>query len=194
VPIALIGVGIAWLLASNTGLTERVGQDERVQAAKRRIGGIGNDSPSQDGTGRSGQIIGPSGEPGLRTEDTPRTNGWVHQTAGAARGAISSAREAGSAVLDRAGSITEYAGHAGDAAKRAGGQIVEKLERDPWLAGVIGLVAGALFAAVLPPTKVERELIEEARNELRNKAHEIGHEAAVRVRELAETTTPAATR
>jgi hypothetical protein len=41
VPIALIGVGIAWLLANRTGLTERLAEDERVQAAKRRIGELG---------------------------------------------------------------------------------------------------------------------------------------------------------
>ena len=40
VPIAVIGVGIAWLLANSTGLTERVGGDQRVQAARRRIGEI----------------------------------------------------------------------------------------------------------------------------------------------------------
>jgi len=189
VPIALIGVGIAWLLASNTGLAERVVRDERVQAARRRIGeiGIGNAEPEII-AGHSGQILGPSGEPAIGASDTAGTDGWVHQAAGAARGAISSVRDAGNAVLDRASSISDYAGNAGDLAKHAGGQLVEKIERDPWLIGVVGLVAGALVAALLPPTKTEQEFIEEARDELRSKATEIGHQAAERVRELAETT------
>ena len=89
-------------------------------------------------------------------------------------------------MLDRASSVTDYAGNAGDLAKRAGGQLVQKIERDPWLIGVAGLVAGALVAALLPPTKTEQEFIEEARDELRSKAAEIGHQAAERVRELAE--------
>ena len=189
VPIALIGVGIAWLLASNTGLAERVVRDERVQAARRRIGeiGIGNSQPEIT-AGHSGQILGPSGEPAIGAGDAGRTDGWVHQAAGAARGAISSVRDAGNAVLDRASGITDYAGNAGDLAKRAGGQLVEKIERDPWLIGVVGLVAGALVGALLPPTKAEQEFFVEARDELRNKATEIGHQAAERVRELAETT------
>ena len=189
VPIALIGVGIAWLLASNTGLVERVVRDERVQAARRRIGeiGIGNSQPEIT-AGHSGQILGPSGEPAIGAGDAGRTDGWVHQAAGAARGAISSVRDAGNAMLDRASGITDYAGNAGDLAKRAGGQLVEKIERDPWLIGVVGLVAGALVGALLPPTKAEQELFVEARDELRNKATEIGHQAAERVRELAETT------
>jgi len=196
-PIALISVGVAWLLASNIGLAERVVRDERVQAARRRFSeaageiGIGGDSRPENCTGRSGRILGPTGEPAMPTEATGRTDGWVHQAAGAARGAISSVREAGSAVLDRASSITDYAGDAGDLAKRAGGRLVQKLERDPWLIGVAGLVAGALVAALLPPTKVEREFIGEARDELWNRAAEIGHDAADRVRELAESTTRA---
>ena len=91
VPIALIGVGVAWLLASNTGLTERVVRDERVQAAQRRIGeiGIGNSKPEII-AGHSGQILGPSGEPAIGAGDAGRTDGWVHQAAGAARGAVPS--------------------------------------------------------------------------------------------------------
>ena len=106
--------------------------------------------------------------------------------AGAARGALSSVRDAGSAVLDRASA-------AGDLANRAGGQVTERLSTDPWLIGVAGLVAGALLAAMLPPTRMEQDYIGEARDELWNKASELGHEAADRIRELADpaTRTPA---
>jgi hypothetical protein len=131
-------------------------------------------------------VLGADGEPLTRT-DSGRGDGWVHQAAGAARGAISTVRDAGSAVLDRAGA-------AGDLANRAGSQVAEKLSTDPWLIGVAGLVAGALFAAILPPTRIEQDYIGEARDGLWNKANEFGHEAAERVRELADsatrTTTP----
>ncbi len=43
VPLTLIGIGVAWLVASNTGLVERVVNDERVQAAQRRIGELAGD-------------------------------------------------------------------------------------------------------------------------------------------------------
>ena len=183
VPLTLIGVGIAWLVANNTGLAERVVNDERVQAARRRIGefagdiGIGNGSSE----GSGGQLLGPDGEPLART-DSGRGNGWVHQAAGAARDAINTVRDAGSAVLDRAGA-------AGDLANRAGGQVTEKLSTDPWLIGVAGLVAGALFAAILPATRIEQDYIDETRDGLWNKANELGHEAAERVRELADSAT-----
>jgi hypothetical protein len=198
VPLTLIGLGVAWLLASNTGLTERVAQDERVQGVRRRVGelagdlGIGGSSHSADYSGREGQILGPDGERLSRSGNAGTTEGWVHQAAGAARGALSSVRDAGSAVLDRASKYTDYAGDAGDLAKRASGQLAQKLNRDPWLIGVAGLVAGALVAALLPPTKIEQECIGEARDGLRNKANQLGHDAAERVRELADSTTRAA--
>jgi len=183
VPLTLIGIGVAWLVASNTGLADRFANDERVQAARRRIGefagDIGIGGGSSDGAG--GQILGPDGER-LARSDSSRGDGWVHQAAGAARGAISTVRDAGHAVLDRAGAAT-------DLASRASTQVTEKLSTDPWLIGVAGLVAGALLAAILPPTRIEQDYIGEARDGLWNKANELGHEAAERVRELADSAT-----
>ena len=183
VPLTLIGVGVAWLVASNTGLVDRVVNDERVQAAQRRIGELAGDLGIGGGSseGSGGRVLGPDGEPLART-DSGRGDGWVHQAAGAARGAVSTVRDAGSAVLDRAGA-------AGDLASRAGVQVTEKLSTDPWLIGVAGLVAGAIFAAILPPTRIEQDYIGEARDGLWNKANELGHEAAERVRELADSAT-----
>jgi len=169
-------------VASNTGLVERVANDERVQAAQRRIGELaGNIGIGGSSNESGGPVLGVDGEPSTRT-DSDGGNGWVHQAAGAARGAISTVRDAGSAVLDRAGA-------AGDLANRATSQVTEKLSADPWLIGVAGLVAGAIFAAILPPTRMEQEYIGEARDGLWNKANELGHEAAEAVRELADSAT-----
>lgn len=189
VPLSLIGFGIAWLVASNTGLAERVTNDERMQTAGRRIG-----SDTKHETGHAAQIVGPDGRPLNHSGGADRDDGWVHQASGAARAAISSVRDAGTAVLDRASRYTDYAGEAGDMAKRATGQLAERLERDPWLIGVAGMVAGALLAALLPPTRIEQEYIDEARDGLWTKANELGHQAAERVRELADTTIRASER
>ena len=191
IPLALIGVGIAWLAANNAGLVDRFAQDERMQARRRRTGEITNDIgfggglDSARNAGPVGDILGPDGEPLAGAAERGRGDGWIHHAAGAARGAIGSVRDAGTAALDRAG---DYAGNAGDLAKRAGDQIVERLHRDPWLIGVTGLVAGALVAAMLPPTKIEEERISDARNELWNRANKLGHDAAERVRDLADST------
>src|SRR5260370_22156963 len=106
VPLALIGIGIAWLVASNTGLADRVVNDQRVQAARRRIGELSGDVriAGSFSEGYSGQILGPDGEPLART-GADRGDGWGHQAAGAARGAISPVRDGRRAGLGRAGAV-----------------------------------------------------------------------------------------
>jgi hypothetical protein len=191
VPLALIGAGVALLIANNTGLTDRVLRDGRLQAARRRIGeiagdlGTGGTSAPTDDSGHEGSLLGPDGEPLTGSPDRGGGNGWVHQAAGAARGAISSVRDAGGAMLDRASKYTSYAGEAGDIAKRAGDQVAERLQRDPWLIGVAGFVAGALLGSFLPLTRFEQGYIGEARDALWSRANELGHETAERVRDLA---------
>jgi len=43
IPITLLGIGTAWLLASNTGLSDRVANDDRVRAARRRMSELAGD-------------------------------------------------------------------------------------------------------------------------------------------------------
>jgi hypothetical protein len=119
-PLALIGVGAAWLLARNLG--------------------------SADG----------------KAED-------VHAT--------------GSAIIER---VEPYACSAKEQARRAGGSLRATFERNPLLIGLAGLVSGAAIAALLPAARQEREWVDKTRDELWKKAEEIGHQAADRVRNLAE--------
>jgi len=188
IPLSLIGVGITWLVVSKPGLTERIAKDKRVQTAGSRIGEIASDLGSggstKDETRQTGQILGPDGRP-LHSGDVGRDKGWVTQATGAARSAIISVREAGSAVIDRASKYTDSANGASEMANRAG-QLAEKLGRDPWLIGVTSMVAGALLAVLLPPTRIEQEYINEAREEFRTRSSELGHQAAERIRELAD--------
>jgi hypothetical protein len=156
VPLALIGAGVAWLLARNIGIGDS-GRTEEASAADQR--------PSRPNS---------------------RGEAWVHQAAGAARGAIRSVRDTGGAVLEHAGQYAEYAGQARDQAWRAGGSLRATFERYPLLIGLVGLASGVALAALLPATRREREWVDETREELWKKAEEIGHEAADRVRDLAE--------
>jgi hypothetical protein len=141
ISLSLIGVGIAWLVASNTGFAERVANNERVHFSG----------------------------------DADPKSGWVDQASGAAREAMASVREAGTAVLDRATRYTDYGGAASDMAKRASGQMTETLERNPWLIAIASMVAGAMLAALFPPTRVEQEYLNDARDGLWTKANELGH-------------------
>ncbi len=107
------------------------------------------------------------------------SEGWVHQVSDQASGALRSARDRGGAMLNRVGS---YAG--------AGG-VSDAFERNPLIMGAIGVMAGALIAALVPLSEVENELLGETRDELWQRAEDLGEEAVQRVREAA---TEAATR
>jgi hypothetical protein len=191
IPLSLIGVGIAWLVAGNTAVTERVANDERVQTAGHRMretgGRLGIGGATHQETGHSTQILGPDGRPAHGSGDPDGKGGWADQASGAAREAMASVREAGTAVLGRAAKYTDYAGGASDMAKRATGQMARSFERNPWLIGTVSLIAGALLAGLFPATRIEQDYVAEARDAVWTKANELGHQAAERVRELADS-------
>jgi hypothetical protein len=115
-----------------------------------------------------------------------RGEAWVHQAAGAARGALRSVRDTGGEVLERVGRYADYADQAKEQARHVGGSVRSVFERNPLLIGLVGVISGAALALLLPATKREQEWVGKTREELWNKAEEIGHEAAERVRDLAD--------
>jgi hypothetical protein len=187
VPIALIGIGAAWLIASNSGVVDRVAQDQRVEAARRRVTDLASDVGNRAGelastvaerVGISGngadRPLGHTGNP-MVDGAAARSTGWVHQMSDTAQDAIRSARDSAGAMLDR----TQ------DQASRIADQVTDAFERHPLLIGAIGVMAGAMIAALLPPTRVEDDWFGDTRDELWHRAEEVGQEAASRVRNVA---------
>jgi hypothetical protein len=60
------------------------------------------------------------------------------------------------------------------------------------MVGSLGLLAGAVVAAVLPATRVEDSWVGERRDELWQKSEDVGFDAAARVRSVAERSVGAA--
>jgi len=199
VPVALIGIGAAWLIASNTNMVDRVAQDERVQAARRRVsdmasdignraGEFASDVADRVGLRSSGeQPLGRTGNPMVDETGEPGSDGWVHQMTGMAQGAWRSARESGEAVLNRAGV------YAGDGANRVADQVSDTFQRHPLVIGSIGIMAGALIAALLPMTRAEDEWFGDTRDALWHRAQEAGEQAFSQVRDAATRAVDAAT-
>lgn len=193
VPIALIGIGAAWLVATNTNAVDRIARDERVQTARRRVTGLASDIGNRAGEmatsaaqriGIAGNGAGndadrPLGHTGNPMIDQPgagmSSDGWVHEVSDRAQGMLQSVRDSSGAVLDRA---SESAGRIAD-------QVTDTFERHPLLIGAIGLMAGALIAALLPPSRTEDEWFGPSRDQLWNKAEEAGQETVTRVRDVA---------
>jgi hypothetical protein len=188
VALALIGVGIAWILATNTGVLDTVAQDERVRAARERIA-------TMTGIGAASEGQGPDfGTPGIGSEERSRSGGWVHQAADAARGAFQAVRDtageytgkpvgwlrdASRTALDQAGG---YTGYAGEQASSLGSRMTGIFERHPLTIGAIGLLAGALLASLLPSTRTEDEWMGTGRDQALKRAGELGRETIQRVR------------
>jgi hypothetical protein len=182
IPVALIGIGAAWLIASNTGMTDRIAHDAR--AARRRVADTASDMSRRAGelasgaaqrvglSGSGDHSLGHTGYPGV-DRDQDQGEGWVHQVSDRASGALRSARDSSGAMLNRVGS---YAG--------AGG-VSDALDRNPLIIGAIGIMAGALIAALVPMSAGENELFGAARDALWHRAEEAGEEAVQRVREAA---------
>jgi hypothetical protein len=204
-PFALIGIGAAWLIASNTGIAAqiaRIAEDERVEAVRRRAVDLVAGVASDIGT-RAGQLasdvaatvglgeqagaaaarpLGHTGNPlvdqGVGESGRAALDGWVHQATDLAQEALRSARDSGGAMLNRAG------GYAGDGANRIASQLSGAFERHPLAIGTIGIIAGAALALLLPATRTEDSVLGDTKDELWHKAQEAGHQAVARVREV----------
>jgi Protein of unknown function (DUF3618) len=135
-PLALIGLGLAWLAAENTGL-------------------LGSSPPG--------------------------------------RGARSRAPDpAGGAAFECNGEHTEKIGPPGGRACAAGRRLTDGIKRNPLLLGLAGIVCGAAVAMLLPSSRREREVVAQAREDLWDKAEEVGHRTAEGVRAMARTSSGAA--
>jgi hypothetical protein len=171
IPLVLIGAGLAWFVAANGGLGERIAQNERIQGARRRLADV------------AGKIGGEAAANVLAGE-TARGDGWLHQASGAAGDAMRSLRDSGSAAIGRAGT---YAGYAGARASEASERLRTTFERYPLLIGAVGIVAGAAIATLLPSSRAEDRILGETRTALRKKADEIGRDVAERARSAIDT-------
>jgi hypothetical protein len=168
IPVALIGIGAAWLV------TERIAHADRLEAARRRV----TDLTSAAGA-RAGEFVADaaakiglggdrdhSQDPMMSAADRDRAEGWTHQVVGMAQGALHSVRDSGEAMLDRAG------GYAASGAGQATEQLRAVVRRHPLVTGAIGLAAGALVAALLPTSRTEGELMGSASEDLRRRVRE----------------------
>ena len=166
--VALIGLGIAWLVAENLGLLDdfmpRRGAEPAPPAEK--IVALPVEEPAR-----------PSASGG---------DGWLQQAAGAAQGALRSVYDRGGTAIEQAGGLIAHPVDSGERVRQAGGRMIKAVERTPLLLGLAGIAAGAAIAILLPASRREREIAIQARNDLWDKAEELGHRAATSMRDMAE--------
>jgi hypothetical protein len=136
----------------------------------------------------------PGSYPGAEPSDYAYARQKSDETIGGGRGAvrdkIERAQAAGSAALEKA---SGYAGKAGEKLHDARDGLTRVIEEHPIAVGALGLVAGAVMAALLPRSDAEERLVGPASEQLRDGAANLGREAAERAQQVAERTVDAGT-
>jgi ElaB/YqjD/DUF883 family membrane-anchored ribosome-binding protein len=169
IPIALIGLGVAWLAISQT---------------RRASGGAGYPEgyyPTYEGYDE---------EEGLRAKVRAKAEAAkakLHETAEQAKHRLASAQShAGDGLAAARGKASEYAhvaqDKAGEYGRYAKRRFDETLDHEPLVIGAIGLAVGAAIGAALPASPVERRYFGPARN----KAAEAAKASIDQVKDVAQ--------
>jgi hypothetical protein len=167
--VGLIGLGVAWLVAENAGLLDRV------------IPGLGAPAPSSS---KPSPI--PTGEkPLLAQGEENHTGGWFHQAASATQAAFRSVYDRGGTMVGQAGEFIAHPVDSSQKARQVGGRVVHAVERNPLLLGLAGVAVGAAAAMLLPASRREREIAVQAREGMWETTEEVGHRAVAAMRGMA---------
>jgi hypothetical protein len=164
VPLALIGAGIGWLLVAGTAgdrpaqLARRAG--DRLADAARQV----SDKTRDLAAGMTG-----GAEPAAPEAAFPVGE-----------------ELAGYAYARTKPRVTAAAEAAAETAGRARQGIARAIEDHPLALGILGLMAGAALATMLPRSRIEERWIGPARESLRERAGELRDEAVDRAQEVAE--------
>lgn len=203
VPLALIGIGLGWMLMSSTGAGRgRLGEyggalRERVSDAAQNIRERAGELAEQV----RDKIPGMAGSSGGSASGPYPTesSGYAYarqksgDTMGRAQGTVAAARDTVQDTMRRAQErASDYAGQAGDQLYQARDRFTELVEEHPIAAGALGFLAGTLIALALPRTEIEERLVEPVGEQIRGQAASVGREAVDRAHDVAGRTVDAA--
>jgi hypothetical protein len=64
-PLSMIGIGLAWLVVSNSSLVDRSAKDQRAPVARGKTAEVADEAGIlvRKEAGQVGQLVGPNGEP-----------------------------------------------------------------------------------------------------------------------------------
>lgn len=194
-PALLTSIGIAWMMAANGRR-----HDGASAYGSRRYAGNGNGAGRLHETGErmreSGERVGEHVRERMhgvrqRMHDVrDRMHGaresMRHRSEDAREGVVRARERVTSStehMRERARSMATSARHRASRARSGFGHL---LEEQPLLLGAIGLAAGVIAGAALPPTEQEDRAFGAARDRALERAKRVGAESARRLREQAE--------
>jgi ElaB/YqjD/DUF883 family membrane-anchored ribosome-binding protein len=203
VPLALIGLGVGWLVWSNTS---HPGVDARLRDASRRARQYGGQALHRAEEFRD-EALNRASE--LRDQVSNRASEWVDEAGNRASEWRDRAGNATQSVRDRVqsqsgGQRQDFSGYSGnqtsyrDRARDYGEQasrrarqgyssVAGMVDEHPLLAGIMGVAVGAVLGASIPSSRYENEWLGDYSDELYNRAREDGSEAIDRAATVART-------
>lgn len=168
-PIALVGIGLAWLAAA-----DRMDRSSRASASST----VGPWDSTAGGTSDWKEKASH-----LKDE----ASGMLQKARHGAHGATSSMHERASGALSAGRqTLDETSRMAHEQMDRMRGGYQRLVNEQPLALGAIGLAIGAVLAAVLPRTRKEEELLAGTREKVADKASELAKQASDKGREFME--------
>jgi ElaB/YqjD/DUF883 family membrane-anchored ribosome-binding protein len=174
-PIALVGVGLAWLMASGKNPPARY-------------------SYSSDSSSYGPSLGDRASELGSKTSEmASSTKAKISDTTQAVGDRIRQARDTltstGQSARQR---VSDLSGSARHQMERARSGMDYMMREQPLALGAIGLAIGAVIAAMAPRTRKEDELMGETRDQLLDQAKEAGKEKLEQAKAVANSAVGAA--
>lgn len=175
-PVALIGVGLAWLMMGGNGQKQPPAYTWPGDGASASRGLFDRAESAAASVRRSASETAEAFE--ARVHAAKGTALGISQNVGESIGAfgariddaMQSAKAGSQAAVDH---VRQTAASAVEGARDSAGRAAGYLQDQPLLLGALGVSVGALLAAVLPPSKAEDQLLGSLRDDLRDKAGEV---------------------
>ena len=202
IPVALIGVGIAWLMAAGRQPHEPVRQ-RYARSARRPVRSAyvdeyeGIDDGEYYAARDYGAGTGDTEEGVMRrmasktSETTHDLKEKVSETASAVSGRVQQAgQSAKSRLQETAGSaqarMSDVTRRSQAQVERAKDRFGQMLDEQPLVMGAVGLAVGAALGAVIPNTRRENEMMGSTRDDLLDRAKETAREQAETLKQSAQ--------
>lgn len=208
IPVTLIGIGIAWLMASNKKAAQHTTRTHR-QRVVRPAAYYPEDELAYDSAYDSGAYYD---EAAARGSEEGMLHRAAAKTSEAGQGLKDKASEVGQRVSESASAMSQRVQQAGQTARarlqesksgaqtrmselshrsreqyyRAKDRAGQYFDEQPLVAGALGIAIGAALGAAIPVTRRENELMGKTRDELLGRAKETAREQAEHVKQSAQ--------
>lgn len=176
IPVALVGIGLAWLMASGRNADGQARQ--RRQAVRYAETDLATGEQQEGTMHRAASRIGETGR-GLKD----KTSEIGHRISDSTSAVTGRAREMGQGARER---ISAISSRSQQGYYRTRDSLSHMVDEQPLAVGALGLAVGTLLGALLPGTRREDEMMGEKRDQMVGRASEVLREQTMHAKETAQ--------